>query len=46
MANEVLFETDGHVAVITMNRPEVHNAVNTELGQGLRDAFRRFREDR
>ena len=42
MANEVLFETDGQVAVITMNRPEVHNAVNTELGQGLRDAFRRI----
>lgn len=46
MANEVLFETDGHVAVITMNRPEVHNAVNPALGEGLRDAFRRFRDDR
>lgn len=46
MANEVLFETKGHVAIITMNRPEVHNAVNAEVGAGLRDAFRQFREDR
>ncbi len=46
MANEVIFETDGHVAVITMNRPEVHNAVNPALGEGLRDAFRKFRDDR
>jgi E-phenylitaconyl-CoA hydratase len=46
MANEVLVETKGHVAIITMNRPEVHNAVNSEVGAGLRAAFRQFRDDR
>ncbi len=46
MANEVLYETKGHVAIITMNRPEAHNAVNSELGLALRAAYRQFRDDR
>ncbi|MBI2171869.1 MAG: enoyl-CoA hydratase/isomerase family protein [Chloroflexi bacterium] len=46
MANEVIVETKGHVAIITMNRPEAHNAVNAEVGAGLRAAFRQFRDDR
>lgn len=46
MADEVLYETEDHVAMITMNRPETHNAMNPELIQGLRDAFARARADR
>ncbi len=46
MADEVLFETDGHVAVITLNRPQVHNAVNPEMASALRAAYQQFRDDR
>ncbi|MET3961997.1 crotonobetainyl-CoA hydratase [Marmoricola sp. OAE513] len=35
----VLTERDGHVLVITLNRPEARNAVNGELTQGLGDAL-------
>ncbi len=46
MADEILYETEGHVATITMNRPQKHNAMNPELIQGLRDAFARAKADR
>ena len=46
MADEILYETEGHVATITMNRPRKHNAMNPELIQGLRDAFARAKADR
>ena len=40
MPNEtVLFERDGHMAVITLNRPEVRNAVNSELSAGVEAAL-------
>ena len=45
MANEVLYETKGHVAVITLNRPEALNAINPTLGTALREAFLRYRSD-
>ena len=32
------FETDGHVAVITINRPEARNALNAAVAVGIRDA--------
>ena len=40
----VLVETRGHVAVITLNRPEVLNAINPPLGAALTDAVARFRD--
>lgn len=46
MADDVLYEIDGHVAIITMNRPEKHNAMNPEVIQGVRDGFARARADR
>jgi enoyl-CoA hydratase/carnithine racemase len=46
MANEVLYEIDGHVAIITMNRPEKHNAMNPAVIQGVRDGFARAKADR
>lgn len=42
----VLYEKRDHVAYITMNRPEAMNALNTELVNGLYDAFVEFRDDR
>jgi enoyl-CoA hydratase len=35
MSNEILTETHGRVQLITMNRPEARNAVNSALGQAL-----------
>jgi enoyl-CoA hydratase len=35
----------GHILEITINRPEVHNAVNGEAARLLRDAWMRFRDD-
>src|SRR5207247_252003 len=38
----VLFDTDGEVAVVTINRPEVRNAVDDPTAAALVEAFRRF----
>ena len=35
MSNEIVTETHGRVQLITMNRPEARNAVNSALGQAL-----------
>jgi (E)-benzylidenesuccinyl-CoA hydratase len=43
---EILFETDGHLATITINRPEAMNALNSTVRQGLNEAIARFRDDR
>jgi enoyl-CoA hydratase/carnithine racemase len=37
----VLYEVDGEVARITMNRPDQRNAINVELAEELLDAFAR-----
>ncbi len=42
MTGTVLFETIGKVAVITLNRPEKRNVVNTEMRDGVLAAWRRF----
>ena len=39
MADEVLVEVDGGVAVITINRPKARNAVNGAVAQGIADAL-------
>jgi len=41
----VKLEIDGGVATITMNRPEVLNAMTTQLGVDIRDALRVVRRD-
>ncbi|HYI60754.1 MAG TPA: crotonase/enoyl-CoA hydratase family protein [Acidimicrobiales bacterium] len=41
----VEYELDGHVAVITIKRPEARNAVNTAVAQGLEAAIDRLEED-
>jgi len=44
-SDTLLFDLTEHVAVITLNRPEVRNAMNRELSGALMEALRRVRED-
>ena len=39
------FETDGPVAVVTIDRPETRNAVDGPTADALLDAFERFEAD-
>lgn len=41
----VRFETDGPVAIVTLDRPEVRNAVDDPTAQALATAFERFDAD-
>jgi enoyl-CoA hydratase len=41
----VLYEVDGAVAHIVMNRPTYHNAQNSQMTYALEDAFRRAVDD-
>ena len=44
-AAPVRYETRGHVAIVTLDRPEVRNAVDKATSVALTDAFRRFEDD-
>jgi enoyl-CoA hydratase/carnithine racemase len=41
----VQYEKRGHIAVITMNRPERHNAMGREFMLGLAESWQRFAAD-
>jgi len=41
----VIYEKKGHTAYITLNRPEVMNAINMEAARGLADAWDSVRDD-
>jgi E-phenylitaconyl-CoA hydratase len=43
--SSLLFDVTEHVAVITLNRPEVRNAMNRELSGALVEALQRVREN-
>ena len=43
--NTILYETRNNIAYITLNRPESMNAINRELGRGLREALDEFQDD-
>lgn len=43
--NAVLTQRDGNVVVITLNRPDVRNAVDSATAKALADAFREFDQD-
>jgi len=45
MADEVLTEVRGRVLLITLNRPDAMNAINTPLAQGVLDAVNRLDQD-
>jgi enoyl-CoA hydratase len=45
MSEDVLFEVEGPVAVVTLNRPAQLNAINTGIRQGLAEAWQRFERD-
>ncbi len=36
------YTTEGHVATITINRPEARNAVNGEVASGIEEAIDRL----
>ena len=38
-------EQDGHVVVLTYNRPEARNAVSVQMNEELHHAWQRFRDD-
>jgi enoyl-CoA hydratase len=44
--NAVNFETEGPLAIVTINRPEVRNAIDRPTAEALAEAFRRFEDDR
>jgi len=45
MTETVLYETRGHVAIITINRPEARNAINVVTALALDEAFTRADAD-
>lgn len=45
MTDKILVATDGPVTTITINRPQVRNALDREAATALRDALRRFDAD-
>ena len=45
MSETVIVEVDGPVAIVTINRPDVRNAVDGPTAAALADAFRRFDGD-
>jgi enoyl-CoA hydratase/carnithine racemase len=45
MPETVLYHRENHVATITYNRPERHNAIDEAMRGELNAAFTRFRED-
>ena len=38
----VEFETKGHLAIITLNRPDARNAINGMMAQGIESALDKF----
>jgi 2-(1,2-epoxy-1,2-dihydrophenyl)acetyl-CoA isomerase len=46
MSDTVLYERQGRVAMVTLNRPEVLNALDRELAHALRDAMIRAAAER
>ncbi|MEA2436004.1 MAG: hypothetical protein QOF65_560, partial [Thermoleophilaceae bacterium] len=47
MSYETLrYERDGHVVVLTYDRPEQRNAISRQMNAELHDAWQRFRDER
>jgi enoyl-CoA hydratase/carnithine racemase len=46
MSNKVSYEKKGEIAYITLNRPDVKNAIDLEVHHRLREIWTDFRDDR
>lgn len=44
-SDAVIYEKDGRVAVITLNRPEARNAIDPQMDDRLREIWADFRDD-
>src|SRR5436190_22726174 len=45
MSDIVQFEAQGHIGLITLNRPEARNAVNADVAAGMEEAVDRLEGD-
>src|ERR1700730_5515423 len=45
MADEVLYEVEGRVAVVTLNRPAARNAINGAVAAAMNDIMHRIERD-
>lgn len=45
MSEDVLFEVEGPIAIITLNRPAQLNAISSGIRRGLAEAWQRFEQD-
>jgi enoyl-CoA hydratase/carnithine racemase len=45
MAEAIVYENRGRVAILTINRPEARNAINRDVREGLAVAWERFAKD-
>ena len=45
MADELLVDVSDHIMTVTINRPEVRNAMNLAVMAGLARAWMRLRDD-
>nr|MDT0665038.1 enoyl-CoA hydratase/isomerase family protein [Micromonospora sp. DSM 115978] len=43
--DHLMYEKDGPIATVTLNRPEVRNAISLEMGRALDEATRDFEAD-
>ena len=41
----VEYRTEGHVAILTINRPEARNAINGDVARGIEDGIDRLEDD-
>jgi methylglutaconyl-CoA hydratase len=46
MTDHILYKTEGAVATVTLNRPEVHNAFNEQVIGDLTEAFKKAEADK
>ena len=45
MADEILYEVEGRIAVVTLNRPAARNAVNGAVATAMHDIMHRIEDD-